>query len=224
MTTTPEALEEVARKAVENGYQVAIHAIGDRGNREALDVYERVLSGAPAGDYRLRVEHVQVLALEDLPRFARLGVIPSMQPTHATSDMYWAAERLGEFRLAGAYAWRSLRESGVDHLPLGSDFPVESANPFWGWFAAVTRQDAEGFPDGGWRAQERLGREEALRGFTLDAAYAAFQEDDLGTLTPGKYADFLILDRDPMTVSAGELRETRVLETWVGGRRAHPRP
>jgi predicted amidohydrolase YtcJ len=224
LLTDPARIEETVRQAVDAGYQVGVHAIGDRANRVVLDVYERVLAEHPGEDLRLRIEHAQVIAPADIPRFAALGVIPAMQPTHATSDMYWAEERLGRERLAGAYAWRSLLDAGVPHLPLGSDFPVESANPFWGWYAAVTRQDAEGQPPGGWLPGQRLGREEALRGFTLDAAYAAFQEDDLGSLSPGKLADFLVLDRDPLTVPAGELRDTRVLETWVGGRRAFPLP
>jgi predicted amidohydrolase YtcJ len=224
LLTDPARIEETVRQAVDAGYQVGVHAIGDRANRVVLDVYERILAEHPGEDLRLRIEHAQVIAPGDIPRFAALGVIPAMQPTHATSDMYWAEKRLGRKRLAGAYAWRSLLDAGVSHLPLGSDFPVESANPFWGWYAAVTRQDAEGQPAGGWMPGQRLDREEALQGFTLDAAYAAFQEDDLGSLSPGKLADFLVLDRDPLTVPAAELRHTRVLETWVGGRRAFPLP
>jgi hypothetical protein len=224
LVNDPAHLEEQARAAAERGFQVAIHAIGDRGNREVLDIYERLAAAHPGADLRPRVEHAQVLAPQDVARFAKLGAVPSMQPTHCTSDMYWAADRLGPERLAGAYAWRSLLEAGVGHLPLGSDFPVESANPFWGLYAAVTRQDAEGFPEGGWNSAERLSLGEALRGFTIDAAWAGFQEADLGSLSPGKYADFVILDRDPMTVAPRELRDTRVLQTWVGGRRAWPGP
>ena len=209
-------------EALAHGYQVAVHAIGDRGNSVVLDLYADVLAEAEPGDYRLRIEHAQILAPEDIARFKAHGVIPAMQPTNATSDMYWAAKRLGEKRVRdGGYVWRSLLETGVEHLPLGSDFPVEFANPFFGLSAAVTRADAEGYPPGGWYPDQALTAAEALKGFTLDAAYAAFEESTKGSLSPGKHADFVVLDRDILSVRPEEIRDTEVLETWVGGRRAY---
>jgi len=217
-----EKIEAIVRRAIPAGFQVAIHAIGDRGNREALEVLARAAAGAK--DARPRIEHVQMLAPEDVSRFASLGVIPSMQPTHCTSDMYWVAERVGPERARLAYAWRSLIAAGAARLPLGSDFPVESPNPFWGLHAAITRQDASGSPAGGWHPEERLTLDEALRGFTVDAAYAAFEEGEKGSLAAGRLADFIVVDRDPLEVSPASLRETSVLETWVGGVRRHARP
>jgi hypothetical protein len=155
-------------------------------------------------------------------RFRELGVIASMQPTHATSDMYWAADRLGDERLQGAYAWRSFLDEGV-RLAFGSDFPVEHVNPLMGYYAAVTRQDADGEPAGGWLPGQILSREEALKSFTLDAAYAAFQEDELGSIEPGKYADFVVLSKDIMTVPASEILTTHVIATYLGGRLIYSR-
>src|SRR5690606_3190378 len=149
-------------------------------------------------------------------------VVASMQPTHATSDMYWAPARVGPERIRGAYAWRSLLDSGA-RLAFGSDFPVERVDPLLGFYAAVTRQDAKGWPEGGWLPDERLTREEALRAFTLDAAYAAFQEADLGSLTPGKRADFVVLSRDVMNVPAPEILEAEVVATYVDGRPVYAR-
>jgi hypothetical protein len=165
---------------------------------------------------RHRVEHAQILAPSDIDRFAELGVIASVQPTHATSDMYWAEDRLGPERIEGAYAWRSLTDSGA-RLALGSDFPVEQVNPLLGFYAAITRQDAEQWPEGGWHPEERLTRREALRGFTLDAAYSAFQEDELGSLEPGKLADFVILSHDIMEVRPPTILDTEVVATYLGG-------
>jgi predicted amidohydrolase YtcJ len=219
-----EEIEEVARRGLSAGFQVAVHAIGDSGNREALDMFARVLEDAPAGDYRPRIEHAQTLSLDDVGRFADLGVIPSMQPTHCTSDMPWVADRLGEERARMGYAWRSLLDAGAAHLALGSDFPVESANPFWGIYAAVTRQDREGHPAEGWNAHEALTPAEALRGFTADAAFAAFQEGEVGVLAPGSRADFVVVDRDPLNIPAAEILDTQVLETWLAGRRVYQRP
>ncbi len=216
LVSGPDYLEEMTRKALSAGWQVATHAIGDRANRTVLDAYERALAGVPGGDYRLRIEHAQVLAPEDIPRFVSLGVIPSMQPTHATSDMPWAGARLGPDRLAGAYAWRSLLNTGV-RLPLGSDFPVESPAPLWGIYAAVTRQDHAGQPVGGWLPGQRLTLTEAVRGFTLDAAYSTFDEGLKGSLEEGKLADLVVLSADPFTVAPAEILEIEVRMTVVGG-------
>ncbi len=216
----PEAFSETVAQAFRCGFQVNTHAIGDRGNRVALDAYEHALRTLGRSVGRHRIEHAQVVALEDIPRFAGLGVIASMQPTHATSDMYWAADRVGPERVRGAYAWRAFLEAGA-RLAFGSDFPVEQVDPLLGFYAAVTRQDADGWPEGGWYPDQRLTREEALRAFTLDAAYAAFQDDDLGSLEPGKYADFVLLSRDIMTIPAGEILEAEVVATYLGGEKVY---
>jgi hypothetical protein len=223
LVTPPERLDEVARQAREHGWQLWIHAIGDRGNRIALDAFRkasgRVASGEASHD-RPRVEHAQVVALEDLPRFGREGVIASVQPTHATSDMPWAEARVGRERIRGAYAWRSLRNGGA-HLAGGSDFPVESENPLLGFYAAITRQDLAGRPPGGWRASEKLTRREALALFTSDAAWAAFEESVRGRIAPGYAGDLTVFARDPMTASEKEIPTTSVVLTVVGGRIAY---
>lgn len=212
----PAFVEMVAEDAARNGYQVCVHAIGDRGNREVLDAYALALSRRPRADHRFRIEHAQLLSPDDVPRFAKLGVIASMQPTHCTSDMRWVEARVGARRAAGAYAWASLLRSGA-RIAAGSDFPVESHNPFPGLYAAVTRQAADGQPAGGWHAEQRMTRDEALRAFTLDAAYAAFEEERKGSLTAGKLADFIVVDRDVMTCDARDIVGTRVLRTVIGG-------
>lgn len=217
LVTEPGALEAAMRKAHGCGVQVATHAIGDRGNRLVLDAYQRVLGGTAKTDHRWRIEHAQVVASEEFPRFAELGVIASMQPTHATSDMPWAQDRLGPVRIAGAYAWQRMQANGVK-LALGSDFPVESVDPRRGLHAAVTRQDAHGHPAGGWRAAERLSAAEALRGFTADAAWAAHDERDVGRLAPGFRADFVVLDEDPLAVPGEQLDDLHVRSTWVDGK------
>jgi len=217
LVTEPSALRAAMEKARRCGVQVATHAIGDRGNREVLDAYAAVLGDAAGGDHRWRIEHAQVLALADIPRLATLGVIASMQPTHATSDMPWAEQRLGPERIAGAYAWQRFRAAGV-RLALGSDFPVEQVDPMLGLYAAVTRQDRDGRPPGGWLAGQRLTPEQALRGFTLDAAHAGFAEAELGSLEAGKRADFVILDADPLSVDAARIDDIRVLATYVDGK------
>jgi predicted amidohydrolase YtcJ len=171
-------------------------------------------------NHRFRIEHAQVLSPQDIPRFARLGVIPSMQASHQTSDMRWAEARVGHDRIRGAYAWRTLLNTGVI-IPDGSDFPVEQVNPLISFHSAVTRQDATNWPEGGWSPDQVMTREEALRGMTIWAAYAGFQERDLGSITPGKYADFVVLDRDIMTVPATEILKTRVLSTWIGGKKVY---
>lgn len=217
----PPAFEKLLAKAQACGVQVAAHAIGDRGNRVVLDGMERVLGQARGSDHRWRIEHAQVVALSDIPRFAELGVIASMQPTHATSDMRWAQARLGEDRLAGAYAWRRMLESGA-RLALGSDFPVEAVDPVLGLHAAATRQDARGWPEGGWLAAQKLSLMEALRGFTLDAAHAGFAEAEVGSLSPGKHADFVVLSHALEDLAPASILQLRVESTWVDGQRVFP--
>ncbi len=212
----PDVLRSQVAKVLSCGFQVAIHAIGDNGNRVALDALQAEIPAHPENPGRHRVEHVQILDGTDVERFAQMGLIASMQPTHATSDMYWAEERLDVDRIRFAYAWRSLLDSGA-RLALGSDFPVEEVNPMHGIYAAVTRRDLDGWPVGGWYPGESISRAEALRGFTLDAAYSGFMEDMVGSLEPGKRADFVILDRDIMRVAEDEIPEIRVRETWLDG-------
>ena len=215
---SPQQMDAVAARAKRCGVQVATHAIGDRGNHVVIGAYAKVLGADAANtDHRWRIEHALVLAPQDLPRLAQLHVIASMQPTHATSDMPWAEARLGPQRIVGAYAWRQLRDSGA-RLALGSDFPVESVDPRLGLYAAATRTDAQGQPAGGWHPEELLTNYEALRGFTLDAAYAGFAEDEVGSLAVGKRADFVLLAQDPLTVAAPRLRELGVLATYVDGK------
>jgi predicted amidohydrolase YtcJ len=219
---TPEALTAMITKAVAKGYQVNVHAIGDKANTEVLDGFAAVYRQKGGQNLRHRIEHAQVLTLADIPRFVPLNLIASMQPTHATSDMNMAEDRVGAERLRGAYAWRSFLKQGT-RLAGGSDFPVESANPFFGLHAAVTRQDHDGKPLGGWHPEQALNITEALRAFTLDAAYAAHAEKTQGTLEPGKWADFILIDRDIFTVAPERIWSTQVLETWVGGKRVYQR-
>jgi predicted amidohydrolase YtcJ len=217
--TQPSAIEELARHALEHNYQLCTHAIGDRANREVLDAYERALASVPGvGDEppRLRIEHAQLLDPADIPRFAALGIIASMQPTHCTSDMRWVDARVGPERAGGAYAWAALVKSGAT-LAFGSDFPVESHNPFLGIYAAVTRQNLDQQPQGGFHPEQRLTREEAVRAFTLGAAHAAFWDERVGSLEGGKLADFIVLDRDVMTCDASEIPDIKVLETYSFG-------
>jgi predicted amidohydrolase YtcJ len=223
LVTPPERLDDVARQAREHGWQLWIHAIGDRGNRIALDAFRKASGAGASGEGsrdRPRIEHAQVVAPEDLPRFGREGVIASVQPTHATSDMPWAEARLGRERIGGAYAWRTLKNGGA-RLTGGSDFPVESENPLLGFYAAITRQDLAGRPPGGWRASEKLTRREALALFTSDAAWAAFEENVRGRIAPGYGGDLTVFARDPMTAPEKEVPTTPVIMTVVGGRIAY---
>jgi len=214
---TPEAeLRSSFVRGINHGFQLSIHAIGDAGNRLVLDMIEEMSLPELKNDHRTRIEHAQTISLDDIPRFKELGVIPSMQPTHCTSDMYWAEERLGPDRIKGAYAWRKLIETGVV-IPGGSDSPVESLNPLWGIYAAVTRQDHDSYPDGGWYPEERMTIEEAVRMFTSWAAYASFEEDLKGTLEAGKLADFTLLSKDIFKIEPAALLQTKVLMTVVGG-------
>jgi predicted amidohydrolase YtcJ len=216
MVTAPEELERLTRLAAQNGMQVCTHAIGDRGNRVILDIYEKVLGESGRGDARFRVEHAQILSGQDIPRFKQLGVIPAMQPTHCTSDMYWAGDRVGTDRIKGAYAWRDLIEDG-NIIPCGSDFPVEGADPLAGIYAAVTRRDRKGWPEEGWHTDQCMSIEEAVKGFTEWAAYAAFEETDTGTIERGKRADFTVLDRDLMKIKPEGILQTSVIMTVVRG-------
>ena len=224
LVTAPDAYAKTVAKAHGCGVQVATHAIGDRGNRIVLDTYAKTLGGeATTTDHRWRIEHAQVLSPEDLPRLAAMHVIASMQPTHATSDMPWAEDRLGPHRINGAYAWRKLRDSGA-RLALGSDFPVESVDPRFGLYSAETRSDAQGQPRGGWHPEDKLTPYEALRGFTLDAAYAGFAESEVGSLAPGKRADFVVLADDPLAVDPARLRGLAVKATYVDGKAVYTAP
>jgi predicted amidohydrolase YtcJ len=206
--------------AMYKGYQVNVHAIGDAGNRAVLDAFAEVLPHYRFKNIRHRIEHAQVVDPADMPRFRELGIIASVQPTHATSDKNMAQDRLGAERMGGAYAWRELIKSGA-RLAAGSDFPVEPSNPFYGWHAAVTRQDRKDEPAGGWRPWDALTRLEAFRLFTLDAAYAAHQETVIGTLEAGKWGDFILVDQDPFTVPATDIWKTKVLQTWLAGKQVY---
>ena len=242
ITFSPDSVRIITEQALKNGFQVCVHAIGDKANRIVLDEFENASKKYPtqARNARLRIEHAQVIALEDIPRFKKLNVIPSMQPTHATSDMYWAQARLGPERILGAYAWRSLIDDG-NIIPAGSDFPVELPNPLYGFYAAITRQDKEGIPNnaadvekhfqlsaegikdsshfkGGWYVEQRLTREEALRSFTKWGAFAEFMENEKGSLEEGMLADFVIVSKDIMTVAVKEILTTEVEMTVVGGK------
>ncbi|MFL5140852.1 MAG: amidohydrolase [Microvirga sp.] len=207
----------LADTAAGAGFQVATHAIGDAANAQIIGVYEQLHHKYP-GDRRWRIEHFQIADPADIPRLAPAGIIASMQPTHQTSDRLMAEKRLGPNRLAGAYAWQTVLKSGAK-LAFGSDFPVESPNPFPGLSAAISRQDVNGQPPGGWVPSEQLTFEQAFAAFTRGAAYAGFAEDRIGALDPGKWADFIILDRDPTKVDAQSLARTQVLETWVAGKK-----
>ncbi len=215
-----EEMDAAVSKVVGKGYQANIHAIGDAGNRQVLDALEKAQNEHEAKELRNRVEHAQIVALDDIPRFKELDIIASMQPTHATSDKNMAEDRVGPQRIKGGYAWKTFLEQGTV-VAAGSDFPVEHSNPFFGLYSAVTRMDHDGNPDGGWYPNEALTREEALRAFTLDAAYAAHQEEVLGTIESGKWADFILIDTDYFETSASEIWQIEVLETWVGGKKVY---
>jgi hypothetical protein len=217
LLVTQERIADVAARALENGFQLNVHAIGDRGNTVVLDAFAQALAQHPTEDHRFRVEHAQILTPGDVPRFAELDVIPSMQASHQTSDMYWAERRVGPERIKGAYAWRALLNTGVI-IPNGSDFPVEQVNPLISFHSAITRQDAQNWPDGGWYPEQKMTRDEALKSMTIWPAFAAFQDSVMGSLRAGKYADFVVLDRDIMSIPDTAILGTRVLATYLGGR------
>lgn len=210
-------MDAMMAKAMRKGYQVNVHAIGDAGNKQILDIYQKELKATGSAAQRHRIEHAQVVHAADIPRFKTLGIIPSMQPTHATSDKNMAENRVGPQRIKGAYAWRSFLHQG-SRIACGSDFPVESPNPFFGIHAAVTRQDAQGQPVAGWHPDQAMSLKEAFRCFTLDAAWAGHQEAHLGSLEPGKQADFIVVDQDLFRMPTYDIHKMGVLETWVAGR------
>ncbi|MFL6735880.1 MAG: amidohydrolase [Sphingomonas sp.] len=216
-----EEMRALADSAASRGFQIATHAIGDAANAQVISTYEW-LNSRYGKDRRWRIEHAQVVDCPDLPRIGRAKIIASMQPTHQTSDRLMAEKRLDAERLRCAYAWRSMLLTGA-RLAFGTDFPVESPNPFPGLSAAISRQDIDGQPPGGWYPDERVSFGQALLAYTRGAAYAGFAEDRIGALEPGKWADFVLIDRDPLKASPQELARTEILETWVGGKKAWAR-
>ncbi|WP_343030494.1 amidohydrolase [Fulvivirga aurantia] len=218
-TLPMEFVAETSKKGLEHGFQVCAHAIGDRANQEILDRYEKAINANPdaANDHRFRIEHAQHLHPDDIPRFAELNVIPAMQAIHMASDRPWAIDRLGEKRIVeGAYMWQKLLQSGVP-IVNGTDVPVEPINPIASYYASVTRQTLEGTPKGGYEPEQKMTREQALRSYTLDAAYGAFEEDIKGSIEVGKLADFTVFSKDIMTVDDSKLLETEVMMTIVDG-------
>lgn len=211
-----EYLYDITKRALAAGFQVAAHAIGDSANKIVIDTYQRALQENPVKNHRLRIEHAQVLSEPDIARMAESNIIASMQPTHATSDMPWAEQRLGSERIRYAYAWRTLKDAGVK-LAFGSDFPIEYPNPFYGIHAAVTRQDKDNNPPDGWYPEQKMTVMEALQGFTTWAAYAQFQEEETGMIRPGYKADFTIIDRDIFHIPQEQLDDIQVLMTIVKG-------
>ncbi len=218
--TQPDKLTAVMKLTLDAGFQTNVHAIGDLTNRLVLDRFEQLASKEQLKQGRHRVEHAQIVSPKDIPRFAQLHILPAMQPTHATSDKNMAADRLGIARLRGAYAWKSFVDQG-SRIVAGSDYPVELANPFYGIHAAVTRQDQQNQPVGGWFPEQRLTLTQALKSFTADAAYGAFQDHSMGSLAPGMWADFILVDRDIFKVAPETLWQTQVQQTWVAGQQKY---
>lgn len=218
LLSNPKHFEEVAEKIAKHNFQMCTHAIGDSANRSILKIYNKVLGGK--NDKRWRIEHAQVVAREDFGLFGTANVVPSVQPTHATSDMYWAGDRLGQARLKGAYAYKQLMQQN-GWLPLGTDFPVEDINPIFTFYAATVRKDAKNYPAGGFQMENALSREEALRGMTIWAAKANFEEKEKGSIEKGKFADFIILDQDLMRTDPSKILNTQVLKTYVNGEKVY---
>ncbi len=218
LLSKPEHFKEVAKKIARNKFQMCTHAIGDSANRAILKIYNEVLGGT--NDARWRIEHAQVVAPEDFALFGKAKVVPSVQPTHATSDMYWAAERLGNERVKGAYAYKQLLQQN-GWLPLGTDFPVENINPLFTFYAATARKDAKNYPAAGFQMENALTKIEALRGMTIWAAKANFEEKEKGSLEKGKFADFIILDHDIMSDDDSKILNTQVLKTYINGEKVY---
>ncbi len=215
---TPDYYREICQLAFDNGYQVNTHAIGDSANRMMLDIYGGFLKGK--NDLRWRIEHAQVINKDDFDLFKKYSIIPSVQTTHCTSDMYWAEDRLGPERVKGAYAYKTLlKENGW--LPLGTDFPVENIDPLYTFYAAVARKDREGYPENGFQVKDALTRKEALQGMTIWAAKGSFEENIKGSIEPGKVADFVILQKDIMQIGIAEVPDVKVVSTWSGGERVY---
>ena len=219
---TDAEMERKIEAALRAHYQVNVHAIGDAANRQVLDAFDAAYKVVGGRELRNRIEHAQVVAVTDIPRFRQLDLIASMQPTHATSDMNMAEDRIGKERIKGAYAWRTFLGQGT-RIAGGSDFPVESDDPFFGLHAAVTRTDHANRPKGGWHPEQAMTLLEAFRAFTLDAAYAEHQEKSIGSLEPGKWADFILIDRDLFRISPAEIWKIKVEQTWVAGERVYSR-
>jgi predicted amidohydrolase YtcJ len=217
LTMDPEKVTAMAIQRDKAGFQLAFHAIGDRANRIALDVFEAVAKANGPRDRRERIEHAQVVGPMDFARFAQLKVIASMQPSHQTTDMRWAEERIGAERLKGAYAWATMLKDGV-HLAFGTDYPVEPISPFRGLYACVTRERPEGGPKNGWEPQEKISLGDCIRAYTSGSAYAQFEEGKKGELKTGEYADFVVLSNDLTKIPPAQFMDTRVLRTFVGGR------
>ena len=213
----PEKLRELAIERDRAGFQLAFHAIGDRANRICLDVFEAVAKTNGPRDRRDRIEHAQVVAPEDFARFAKLNVIASMQPSHETTDMRWAEQRVGPERAKGAYAWATMKKNGV-RLAFGTDYPVEVVSPMRGLYACVTRELPDGGPTGGWQPQEKISLDDCMRAYTNGSAYAEFEEGKKGELKAGEFADFIVLSDDLTRISPSQFTKTRVLRTVVGGR------
>jgi len=216
MLETQAKLEELFTLSFKNGFSANTHAIGDKANKVVLDAYQNVFKQTGGMLLRNRIEHAQIVTPDDIPRFKALKIIPSMQPVHATSDMHMAQQRLTDNQLQGAYAWQTFLKQG-SVIAAGSDYPVELANPFDGLYSAITRMDHNMLPENGWRASEVLSREQALRAFTLGGAYAAHQEFKIGSLENGKWADFILIDKDYFKAPVDEIYKTQVLQTWVAG-------